>query len=97
MKIRYHALARIEVIETANHYAAIRPELGVAFLAELDTLIETIAADPLRFEQVRSGVRRCLMDRFPYGIYYRMPDDETVRIIIVRHHSRWPGFGMRRK
>lgn len=97
MKIRYHALARIEVIETANYYAAIRPELGDDFLAELDSLIAMIAADPVRFEQVRPGIHRCLMDRFPYGIYYRLPDAETVRSIIVRHHSRRPGLGMRRK
>ncbi|MEX0643160.1 MAG: type II toxin-antitoxin system RelE/ParE family toxin [Pirellulales bacterium] len=97
MKIRYHASARIEVIESANYYAAIRPELGLAFLGELDTLISTIAVDPLRYEQVRPGIHRCLMNRFPYGIYYRVPDAETIRIIIVRHHSRRPWFGMRRK
>jgi hypothetical protein len=37
------------------------------------------------------------MDRFPYGIYFRMPDADTVRIIVVRHHSRRPSFGLRRQ
>jgi toxin ParE1/3/4 len=97
MRIRYHALARIEVIDTASYYSAILPELGAGFLAELDALIDAIAKNPLGFEQVRPGIHRCLMSRFPYGIYYRVPDTEHVRIIIVRHHSRRSGLGMRRK
>jgi plasmid stabilization system protein ParE len=51
----------------------------------------------LRFEQVRPGIRRYLLERFPYGIYYRTPNEETVQILVVKHHSRRPGFGMRRK
>ena len=97
MILRYHASARKEIIEATVHYARERPELGVEFLAELTTAIETILANPAMFEQVRPGIRRCLMKRFPYGIYYRTPDENTARIIIVRHHSRRPGFGMRRK
>ena len=97
MILRYHALARMEIIETAEHYALERPELGSEFLADLDTAIGMILANPVMFEQVRPGMRRCLMKRCAYGIYYRTPDENTVRIIIVRHHSRRPGLGMRRK
>lgn len=96
MRLRYHALARIEVIETAAYYARQRPELGAEFLAELTSAIDAILAAPMSFEQVKPGVRRFLLERFPYGIYYRTPDENTVRIIIVRHHSRRPGLGMRR-
>jgi plasmid stabilization system protein ParE len=53
--------------------------------------------DPLQFEQVRPGIRRFLLEHFPYGIYYRLPDAGTVRISVVKHHSRRPGYGMRRK
>jgi plasmid stabilization system protein ParE len=97
MKLQYHELARKEVIEIAAHYGNIRPELGFEFLAEMHAAIEMITDDPLQFEQVRTGIRRCLLERFPYGVYYRIPDANTVRIIIVRHHSRRPGLGMRRK
>lgn len=97
MILRYHELARKEVIETTLYYARSRPELAAEFLAELTAAVDAILASPMAFEQVRSGVRRYLMDRFPYGIYYRMPDENTVRIIVVRHHSRRPGYGMRRQ
>ena len=96
MNVRYHALARKEIIEATEYYTRERPELGAEFLFELSAAIDKIAANPLRFEEVRKGIRRCLLDRFPYGIYFRMPDANTVRIIVVRHHRRRPGLGMRR-
>ena len=96
MIVRYHALAKREISQVTRHYARERPELGAEFHAELNSAIETIASDPLRFEQVRPAIRRYLLDRFPYGIYYRMPDADMVQIIVVKHHSRRPGLGMRR-
>jgi toxin ParE1/3/4 len=97
MNLRYHARAREEVIEAARYYAKQRAELSIEFLAELNTSIDAIIANPLGYEVVGPGVRRYLMERFPYGIYYRVPDEATVRIIVVRHHSRRPTLGMRRK
>ena len=97
MNADYHELARKEVIETTEHYARIRPELGAEFLAEFTSGIEAILASPDAFKQVRSGIRCYLLERFPYGIYYREPVGGVVRIIAVRHHSRRPGYGMRRK
>jgi len=89
--------AQSEISGAARYYREQSPGLDGEFLADVDAGVQRIVADPGMFEQVKPGLRRCLLDRFPYGIYYRMPDENTVRIIIVRHHSRRPGFGMRRK
>ena len=40
---------------------------------------------------VDTGIRRCLMRRFPYGIYCRVEADE-IRILVVKHHSRHPDY-----
>jgi plasmid stabilization system protein ParE len=71
--------------------------LATEFLAELTTAIEAIQANPSTFAEIRPGIRSYLLDRFPCAIYYRTPDAHTVRIIAVRHHSRRPTLGMRRK
>lgn len=47
MKLRYHALARQEVIETAAYYGNLRPELGMEFLAELDATVALIESNPM--------------------------------------------------
>ena len=97
MIVRYHELASREVIETTKYYAELRDGLGAEFRQELDGIVDMIAEEPLRFEQVRPGIRRCLLSRFPYGIYYRILDAELVQIVVVKHHSRRPGYGMQRK
>jgi toxin ParE1/3/4 len=89
--------AQRDIAEAAQYYRDRRAGLDVDFLAEIDAAVASIAREPLRFEQVRPGIRRCFLERFPYGIYYRMPKSDSIRITLVRHHSRRPGFGMRRK
>lgn len=97
MIVRYHELARKEIVAATEYYGRIRRELGIEFLAELTTIVETINENPLLFEQVRPGVRCAPFNRFPYGVYYRSPGAYTVRIIVVRHHRRHPAYGMRRQ
>jgi hypothetical protein len=36
------------------------------------------------------------MPKFPYGLYYRIAGDE-VRLLVVRHHSQHPDYGMGRR
>ena len=90
-------LAQRDIAEVARYYREERDGLDSEFLAEVDEIADRITNGPLRYEQIRPGIRRCLMDRFPCGIYFRMQDKQTVRIIAVVHHSRRPGFGLRRK
>jgi plasmid stabilization system protein ParE len=89
--------AQEDIAEAARYYGEHQAGLDDESLAETEAAAEVIAADPLRFEQVRSGMRRYSLARFPYGIYYRMPAADSIRITVVRHHSRRPGYGMRRK
>lgn len=97
MIVRYHELARQEVIDTTKHYAELRDGLGAEFRKELDRIVELISRSPTRFEEFRPGIRRCLLERFPYAVCYRVVSAELVQIIVVRHHSRRPEYGMRRK
>jgi plasmid stabilization system protein ParE len=97
MTVRYLELAKREVIETTKYYAELREGLGTEFRKELSEAVALIAESPAQFEEVRPGMRRVLLKRFPYGVYYRILDADRVEIVVVKHHSRRPGFGMRRK
>ncbi|MEX2093789.1 MAG: type II toxin-antitoxin system RelE/ParE family toxin [Pirellulales bacterium] len=97
MIVRYNELAKREVIETTKYYAELREGLGAEFRKELGEVVALIAESPTRFEDIHSGMRRCLLKRFPYGVYYRILDADLVEIVVVKHHSRRPGYGMRRK
>jgi len=97
MNVEIIPVAQAELAEAADYYNRARAGLGDEFLTEIDIAVNRIMTDPSMFEQVRPGIRRCLVNRFPYGIYYRVPEPNTVRIIVVKHHARRPGLGMRRK
>lgn len=97
MTIHYHWMARREILEATEYYAAIRPSLGVDFAECLESAIERVARDPLQFELVRQDLRRCPVERFPYSVYFRVLDAESIQVVVVKHHSRRPGLGMRRR
>lgn len=97
MIVRYHELARQEVIEIAKYYGELRDGLGSEFLQELDNAVAIIEDNPALFEEIRPGYRCCLLERFPYSVIYRIVDQQLVRVVVVKHHKRRPGFGMRRK
>ena len=97
MIVRYHELARREVIDTTKYYAKLREGLGAEFRKELEVVVDLISRSPTRFEEIRPGIRRCLLKRFPFAVCYRVVSAEFVQIVVVKHHSRRPGFGLRRK
>ena len=88
--------AKLDIREAARYYQLQRDGLDDEFLAEIAAGTANILKSPLQFAEARPGIHRYLLDRFPYGIYYRLPDSNTVRIIVIKHHRRRPGFGMRR-
>lgn len=50
-----------------------------------------IVAGPQRWKVIESDVRRHLISRFPYAVYYRVMSDH-IRIIAFKHHSRHPDY-----
>jgi toxin ParE1/3/4 len=44
-------------------------------------------------EVAAQDVRRALMRRFPYVIHFRIVREDTVRITVVKHTKRHPGYG----
>lgn len=91
MKIRYLSVAQSEIQEAAEYYAAISPELGLAFRRELRQLMRLVGRMPMAWPPSGEGTRRCLMSRFPYLIIYA-PLPEEVLVLAVGHQHRQPGF-----
>ncbi len=83
----YHPEAEAELAEATRFYERRVPTLGVQFLHAVDKSIATILEAPLRPPITNGDVRRYLMTRFPYGIYYRVFQDH-LRILAFKHHSR---------
>lgn len=74
-----------------------QPGLGVAFLQEVDSAIETIVSMPKAFVERRKDIRMFVLSRFPFSILYRLRDnDRCLEVLVVRHHARHQDYGLHR-
>lgn len=75
--------------DAASWYESQRLGLGHEFLDELVKALTRIADQPRSYPRVYKEVRRILMRRFPFGVYFL---DESIRLIViaVMHASRNP-------
>lgn len=87
----YHPDAEAELLEAVRFYERKVPGLGDRFLREFDAAIAAVRGAPDRWRIVEADVRRYVMRRFPYAIYYRIEGSE-LRILVVKHHSRHPDY-----
>ncbi len=91
MKIYFLRPAQSEVDDAYKWYEAQSKGLGKRFLDDLNDTIKRISAFPLAFTEIESGIRRCLLTRFPYGVYYGV-DAQMIIIIAVAHLHRKPKY-----
>lgn len=91
MRLIHHPDAEAELIEAAQFYERRVPGLGAQFLDTVDVAVGFIQQAPQRWRILESEVRRYLVPRFPYAIYYRALPDE-LRILAFKHHSRHPDY-----
>lgn len=88
--------ADLDVEAVFDWYENERSGLGLEFLDELRATYERIADGPLKYQLIRSGIRRTLLRRFPYAVYFAVERDVLV-VLAVLHASRDPAAWQRRR
>jgi toxin ParE1/3/4 len=96
LTIHYNRAAKKELFDSSFYYSKQAPGLGAQFLHEVEVFTSRIALSPNRWPRYSKDVRRCVMSRFPFGIYYRV-DGEKIRILAIAHSSRYPAYWKLRK
>ena len=97
MRVVLHPKVYSDIDQIMAYYEQIAtPDLANDFYAELRQFMKAAAARSNSFAICKRDVRRVNLDRFPYHFLFRVVDDE-VRILVVRHHSRRPSLGIRRR
>lgn len=78
-----------DVTGAALWYEERSPGLGEEFITEVERVIRRVLENPLAFRVIkrRPEVRRALMDRFPYRIFFTLQGD-TISIHAVLHGHR---------
>ena len=88
--------ADLDVAATFDWYENEEAGLGHGFLDELRAAYDRIADGPLGYQALRSGIRRGLLRRFPYAVYFAVEGDMVV-VLAVLHVARDPAEWQRRR
>ena len=71
-------------------YEEQRDGLGASFEDSLGRSLARVQENPAHFPVVgEAGLRRAVVDRFPYHVYF-VADDRMARVIVVFHTARGP-------
>ncbi len=93
--VRIRPLAQRDVRRAFSWYERQRPGLGRDFVEELDAVYGRLADNPYANQDIFYGVRRAILRRFPYAVFYLVGARE-VRVLAVMDMSRDPEVWRRR-
>jgi plasmid stabilization system protein ParE len=86
----------MEMLDTWAWYEGQRAGLGHELVGCVDAAIARAARSPDLDAPVHGDVRRILVRRFPYAVFYFV-EGETIVVLAVAHASREPGFWLGRR
>ncbi len=89
MRLLVRPEAEAEIEEAYHWYEGQRSGLGADFLLCIEEGLEKIRKNPEMYPVVHRNVRRLLIHRFPYGIFYTTRQDVAI-VLAVFHGHRDP-------
>lgn len=70
--------AEADLADTYTFYQECRPGLGNDFMLCAEEAVERVLKNPFQYQEVHMGVRRALIHRFPYCVFYIVIERKTV-------------------
>ena len=86
--------AETDLSDAFNYYQHCRPGLGQDFPLCVEVAFERITRNPCQYQAVHKTVRRAVIHRFPYGIYYIVANKHIIVLAVMalmRDPTRWQG------
>lgn len=87
--------AESDLAEARRWYERQLPGLGREFLDEVGASLERIGLNPEAYARIHGKLRRALVRRFPFGVFYLLERDRIVVVAVLRA-SRDPRLWKRR-
>ncbi|MFN6963447.1 MAG: type II toxin-antitoxin system RelE/ParE family toxin [Pyrinomonadaceae bacterium] len=98
MRVRLNREVYSDIRSIMEYYVR-ETDLRIAtdFYKEFRRCIRVISQSPQAYPVLRNDVRRMNLRRFSYHIMYQIIDQESVKVLVVKHNRRNPEFGSERK
>ena len=81
--------AESDMSEAYDWYESQHSGLGRDFVDEISACLHRIETDPQLYSKIHGELRRALVQRFPFGVFY-IVEPEYVSIIAILHAARRP-------
>jgi len=91
MKSEFLPEAEEEFREAVRYYENEAPGVGLRFVAEVRRGVSFITENPFAAVAVGSGIRRKVLNHFPYSLLYAVVS-ELIVIVAVAHQKRRPRY-----
>lgn len=88
-RLKFSSRAVREIGEASGWYEDQSQGLGSEFQLAFELQLKRIEQVPLLYSEIIPGVRRTLLPRFPYGVFYTIKGD-LVYVLAVVHNARSP-------
>ena len=83
--------AHFEIEDSKEYYNLQQDSLGDTFKNDLKESILNIQNFPNLYPNITEKIKRCVLHRFPYGIFYTVKTD-CILILSVAHQHRKPYY-----
>ena len=91
-RLKFSSRAVREIGEAQEWDELQSPGLGDEFIATLELQLKRLEQAPLLYPEVIPNVRRALLQRFPFGLFYAVRGN-LIHILAVIHDARNPRRG----
>jgi hypothetical protein len=88
--------AAAELLEAQQWFDEQRTGLGLECGLEVDLIISEVLTRPESFPRVHGEMRRAIVHRFPYGVFFRIVADAIVVLGIIHGHRDPESWRQRR-
>jgi plasmid stabilization system protein ParE len=95
LPVLFRPEAATELAEAWDWYESRREGLGAEFGTCIEAAISHAARSPDANPRVHGEVRRALVRRFPYGVFY-VVEGQALLVLAVAHARRQPGYWLAR-
>lgn len=89
MKVHFSAKASKEMEAAAIWYEEQGRGLGSEFVRAIDVALAKITRTPMLYTIALDDIRRCLLKKFPFGIFFSI-ESEQILIVSIFHSRRNP-------
>lgn len=93
MKVQVTEQARSSLLHTRDYYNDELSGLGFEFVQEFLSAVDRIQLHPNAWTPLSKRTRRCLINRFPYSVIFRVVESKNeIQIIDLMHQKQKPRY-----